>query len=160
MDKHKLREYFVYDEELGLLYWNIRKSGVPFGQVAGCISEFNEGRRCVGIDNKIYRHSRLVWVYHHGELPDDLEIDHRDRDPTNDRIENLRIANRQQNTRNRKYKKRDLPRGVQLHGRKFKVRYWNGETNEYVGLFDSVEEADRAWKARATKEHGEFYLEQ
>ncbi len=114
----------------------------------------------VGVDGKIYRHSRLVWMWHHGVLSDDIEIDHKDRNPANDRIENLRLANRQQNTRNRKYRDRGLPRGVHRHGKKYKVRYWTGDRNEYLGLYHTVEEAEAVWKARAIQEHAEFYLEQ
>lgn len=46
---------------------------------------------------------RLVWIYHYGEIPVGKTVDHRDHDPSNNKIENLRLATRsEQNKYQRK----------------------------------------------------------
>ena len=43
---------------------------------------------------------RCVWVWHNGEIPDGMEINHIDADRGNNRIENLELVNHSQNMRN------------------------------------------------------------
>lgn len=45
--------------------------------------------------------SQRAWLKHYGFLPD-CEIDHIDRDPSNNSIENLRLCSRSQNNQNRR----------------------------------------------------------
>lgn len=83
----RLHELFVYKD--GYLIRN--------GKIAGSVSK--RGYRCICVDNKIYKAHRLVYLYHHGYLPD--QIDHVDKNPDNNRIENLRAATNGQNCMNR-----------------------------------------------------------
>ena len=55
----------------------------------------------IGINGKIYRAHRLAWLYMTGKWPKE-EIDHKDTNSLNDKIENLRICNDFQNKANRK----------------------------------------------------------
>lgn len=86
-----------YDPKTGLLYWKTR--GI-------------KGRRKTpgGIDNKGYLKIRLgylgrffahniVWLLHNDAWPI-MFLDHKDRDPLNNRIENLRLATPAQNAQN------------------------------------------------------------
>ena len=41
---------------------------------------------------------------HHGEIPENLQIDHIDRNKTNNKIENLRLATCKENSRNKNSK--------------------------------------------------------
>jgi len=52
--------------------------------------------------------SHIVWFAHHGYWPDqNLAIDHIDRDPSNNLIENLRLVTYEENNQNRsKYRSR------------------------------------------------------
>lgn len=43
---------------------------------------------------------RQVWIYHNGEIPKGLTIDHIDRDKDNNQIENLRLATYSENVKN------------------------------------------------------------
>jgi len=83
----RLHDLFVYDD--GNLIRN--------GKIAGSINK--RGYRCICVDNKIYKAHRLVFLYHHGFLPE--QIDHADKNPKNNRIENLRPASNGQNCMNR-----------------------------------------------------------
>jgi hypothetical protein len=44
---------------------------------------------------------RIIWIYHNGDIPTDLQVDHIDGDVANDRIENLRLVTIRQNAQNR-----------------------------------------------------------
>ena len=50
---------------------------------------------------KYYAH-RLVWMLNHGEIPDDLYVDHKDGNKDNNKIGNLRLVTPQESSRNLK----------------------------------------------------------
>lgn len=87
LTKDQLHTLFEYvDGEL------IRK-----GKVAGSINKRNY--KCIYVEGKIYKAHRLVFLYHHGFLP--KQIDHIDGNTLNNKIENLRAANNSKNMMNR-----------------------------------------------------------
>lgn len=67
------------------------------GKIAGSVNK--RGYRCICVDYKIYKAHRLVFLYHHGYLPE--QIDHIDQNQSNNRVENLRPATSGQNSMNR-----------------------------------------------------------
>jgi hypothetical protein len=79
-------------------------------------------------------------------------IDHRDRDPLNNRIENLRAATRSQNRANSRPNNKLGVKGVHARGSRFYVM----AGKLYLGTFDSIEEAAAAYKAKAEELHGAF----
>jgi len=103
----ELRELFDYTKEGNLLGKNVpwrrkESNSRVFGRVLGCpiksghlILSFKDKR---GIKHKELVH-RIVYMMHHDELPDML--DHINRVPDDNRIENLRPATKSLNSRNR-----------------------------------------------------------
>lgn len=86
------------------LRWTVSRVGVTAGNVAGCTVTKKDGRRVchVMFSRKLYFAHRIIWELHNGAIPDGMEIDHINGDSTDNRIENLRLATREVNTRNRK----------------------------------------------------------
>lgn len=95
-----LKELFDYDPETGALLRRIsvgKGNRWRKGTIAGHISKQGYGR--VRVEGRMYLIHRLVWLWHKGYLPEN-DIDHIDRDKTNNRIENLREVSKSCNLQN------------------------------------------------------------
>jgi len=93
----QVREKFSYDGKN--LRWRMRRPNVNKGDVAGNIRV--DGYRGIGINHKIYLAHRLIWLYHFGYFPEN-GIDHINRKPWDNRLENLREVSQSCNIRNSK----------------------------------------------------------
>lgn len=108
-----LQQCLLYQED-GTLVWKERPAShykTPFGhkmsklsvgKVAGC--RINKGYYVVGISYLgkqlvCYLH-RVIWVMHYGEIPEGYLVDHKDTNPSNNRIDNLRLATYSNNSHN------------------------------------------------------------
>lgn len=157
-----LRELFEYRD--GLMIWRPRDD-VPkswnkkyVGLPAGGNAE-SGNYRTAKIDGLGFKVHRLVWIYHHGEIPDGMYVDHVNQDRTDDRIENLRLATHAQNVRNvnRKANKHGLT-GVNRSGkvRRYQARIAINKKRINLGMFDSADEAHQAYVKASLEMHGEF----
>ena len=95
-----LHELFEYKD--GQLLWAVSKGGVFIGSVAGTIRA--TGYIAVSVNRTLYLAHRLIWMWHNGDIPEGFQIDHIDRNPSNNNIENLRIVTQQENMWNTKAK--------------------------------------------------------
>ena len=141
MDSAQAKELFRY--EAGKLFWRIKPATfIDPGDEAGCACR---DRWSVGYKRKSYRRARLVWMLHHGDIPDGLVIDHINNIHDDDRIENLQALTMRQNTIKEKPPK-DLPVGVRRRRDKF-VAYarFNGKYT-YLGQYATAEEAGTAYQ--------------
>jgi len=76
-----------------------RRSGSKKGKVVGTMHR--NGYKVTSIDKKQYPVHRLIWLYHHGFMPEKgIEIDHINRHRDDNRIENLRMVSVSCNQRN------------------------------------------------------------
>jgi hypothetical protein len=89
----ELKESLHYDPLSGLFTWIIEKQSyggkVKIGQVAGTLS--CRGYIHIGINQKIYRAHRLVFLYVNGCFPD-CDVDHINGVRDDNRLSNLRLA--------------------------------------------------------------------
>lgn len=113
------------------LYW-IGGASKPAGKVVGYINIMRKGtemeyhRWQTMINYKSFLCHRIVYELHYGCIPEDMEIDHIDRNSLNNRIDNLRIVKQEVNQRNKaKYKSQKTPfAGVSINmGAKGSKRY-------------------------------------
>jgi hypothetical protein len=97
ISQEQLKEFFDYKD--GNLYWKIKKCrNVAIGQKAGSYAP--RGNIDIMINGKVYKAHRLIFLFHYGYLPKIL--DHKDGNPLNNKIENLREATNSQNMCNTK----------------------------------------------------------
>lgn len=95
----KLKALLHYDPNTGLFTWIKHRTGTATaGKIAGYSCE--GGYRRLRIFGRNYRINRLAWFYMTGEWPKG-QIDHKDRDRTNNKWENLRDVTPLENSKNR-----------------------------------------------------------
>jgi hypothetical protein len=98
MEPQELHELFRYDPDTGKLYWRHSYRGpIRAGDEAGTINA--DGYRVVKIRQKRFMAHHIVFAMHNGRWPYP-EVDHRNHNTDDNRIQNLREATRLQNCRN------------------------------------------------------------
>lgn len=94
-----IHDWLAYEPKIGCIYWI---KGKHKGKEAGHWQEIkNDYIRRVTFRGRHYKGHRLAWYLHTGDWPEG-EIDHINRDPGDNRWENLRDIDRSANTINRK----------------------------------------------------------
>ena len=174
-DINFIRECLDYDPDTGVFTWRKRPrshfandrghwqwNGKLAGKPAGSRSR-PSGHICwvIRLSGHIWMAHRLAWLMVH-EADPAQGIDHIDGDPLNNRINNLRLATQSQqrfNARPRTNSHTGI-KGVTLNGRGYDARITiNGKT-QYLGYFQTIEEATEARHSAATALHGEFVRHQ
>jgi hypothetical protein len=98
LTQRELRSFLDYNPDTGVFRWKRGKRGKPVvGAVAG--SAKGSGYVYIGLHGKAYLAHRLAWLYVHGYFPENC-IDHINRNPADNRIENLRVVGMMCNLRN------------------------------------------------------------
>ena len=150
----RVRELFDYQD--GKLIWKVRTSNrVRIGDEAGYKSP--AGYMQVSVDKKLQFVHRIIFLWHHGFLPE--FIDHIDCDRTNNRIINLRQATKVQNGQNRGAPAHNKSgyKGVSRHkNASWRARIKVGGKEIGLGYFSTIEDAAKAYEKAANEMHGEF----
>jgi hypothetical protein len=147
-----------YDPETGQFRW--LKPTAPRANVenAGVLCK-RSGYQLIGIDRKIYKRSRLAWLWMTGAWPD-LHIDHINGDTADDRWSNLREVTRSQNQSNRAKQKNNTTghKGVYLHSqnKNYVARISVNGVTHALGVYATAEEAGAAYARAAERLHGEY----
>jgi len=151
-----VNHFFDYSPE-GRLVWRVNKSNVKAGTLAGYLDR-TTGYMKVRVDKKDYPLHRLIFLWHHGYLP--VYIDHIDGNTQNNKIENLRAATCSENQRNSKIRKDSKTgvKGVCVHksSGKFTAQLKVAGNKRYLGLFDTIEDAEQAIRLAREQQHGDF----
>lgn len=154
-----LRALLRYDRRTGTLFWRERADAPPgwnarfAGQAAGTRTGW--GVAIVVKGHKALLAHRIIWKMVHGEDP--VEIDHRDGDPLNNRLRNLRPATRLQNMRNtRRRPGASGYLGVTRRGRRWTAKISVGGRFKWLGTHDTPAAAHAAYRRAARKHFGAF----
>ena len=94
----RLKEALNYDPETGTFTWKETRRGLRIGDVAGCLAK--HGYIFIRVDKNLYTAHRLAWLYVYGEWPNG-NIDHINRNRSDNRISNLRSASQAENCQNK-----------------------------------------------------------
>ena len=154
----RLREVLIYDPETGRFTRRAKtgKKGLV-GALVGC--QKPDGRWLIAIDGKTFFASRLAWLYVHGKWPVS-DVDHINRDPSDDRLANLRAATRGQNMANKTIHKNNKSglKGVHLHPEtgKWRAQIRINRKSRHLGLFSTKGEASAAYLSAALTQFGDF----
>ena len=176
-----LRQCFDYNPESGEFFWKYRpithfrnhhamEVGNGWtGKRAGTVSNRDEFSRSVLLTfwyngrHAKYPAHRIAYAMMYGDFDHDLMVDHKNRDQLDNRIENLRLANKSDNAFNSKArrfngKERGLPKCVYRtkNGRFYSIITGPKKTQLYLGTFDTPEEASKVYFERAKVIAGEF----
>lgn len=153
----RLKSLLSYDSETGVFTWRINVSNRLKGTVAGSVRA--NGYLVIKISGRNYRAHRLAWLYAYGVWPKE-QIDHRNGDRKDNRVNNLREATHQENQMNQKFHADNTSgfRGVNWHTRakKWVAQIQKGGRSRYLGSFPTPEAASAAYEAKATQLFGEF----
>lgn len=154
----RLKQKLIYNAETGEFTWRKGRGPVKAGSIAG--RPHNKGYLRISVDYKDYLAHRLAWLYVHGEWPQD-EIDHINGIKTDNRLCNLRQANREGNCRNVPVHKRNKLgiKGVSMRTdckKPFSARIMVSGKVILLGRFDTPEDAKAAYDLAAIKYFGEF----
>jgi hypothetical protein len=151
-----LWEIFDYKPLTGELVWKKTQRTDCIGKVVGSLT--GTGYLVTVVNGKMYQLHRLVWVWVYGNDPGAIEMDHRDRNRTNNRWYNLRLADFTQNRINTATQSNNTTgvRGVNKRGNTYVARIRVRNKRHHLGSFASLEEAAVAYKKAAEQLHGEF----
>jgi hypothetical protein len=158
LTQERLKAVVRFEPEIGEFYWLTNspwRVGV-IGERAGSVRV--DGYRSITIDRVKYLEHRLAWFYQYGIFP--KQLDHINRNRTDNRIVNLREATAEQNRANR---------GAVKSISGLKGAHWNKEAKRwvskierngnatYLGSFNTAEEAHAAHCKAAKEYDGEFF---
>lgn len=160
-----LRQYFSYNPETGLItklkLISVKDRVLPGSIVGGTPDNGYYRTKIMGVRVHIHQ---LAYALHTGAWAPSI-VDHKDRNPLNNRIDNLRPASNRQNHYNtvQAFSNKTGYRGV-VHkgGSRFKpyaavIR--DGRKRKFLGAFFTAEETSKAYETAAQKLHGEFYIQ-
>jgi len=108
---------------------------------------------------KNYMLACTIWEMFNGPIPEGYLVDHKDRNPLNNKIENLRLATKSQNQINKKLPKTNTTgfKGVFITPNgKYQARLGHNGIQLYLGLFDTAKEANECVIINRKKLYGEF----
>jgi len=147
----------LFEYRDGSLYRKVTTNyNAKAGDLVGVVQK--HGYLRVRACSKQYLVHRLIFLIHHGYMPETL--DHIDGDPTNNRIENLREATQQQNCYNRRVRKDNKAGTTNVYWKK-QIQKWcvnlsiNGK-NKHFGYFKDLELAELIATEARDKYRGEF----
>lgn len=158
-----IMEWLHYDPATGAFTWMKEPAIMDRNRWTIAGTEREDGYVFIGLGDygQIGAH-RLAWVYVNGEIPDGMEVDHIDGNPSNNAIGNLRLATSSQQKQNKRVQSNNRSglKGAYYHaahhGKKWRSQIKVGKRLIHLGYFWTPEEAHKAYAAAAKEHFGEF----
>jgi len=151
-----LREFLDYNTETGDFYWKVNRTNIKAGTPAGTTTA--NGYLVIRLFRKLYLAHRLAWLYMHDD-PMPRMLDHKNGNKRDNRINNLRPANKVTNGQNRHAAQANNKSSGLLgvawlsHVNKFTAYINSNGTRTYLGLFADKHEAHAAYLTAKRKLH-------
>lgn len=159
----RIRECYTYDPDSGKVFWKVKTRKTKAGDEAG----FSRGTMendylCAFLDNKKYYLHRLCWFLHYGFHPPKGEmIDHINQKKNDNRLSNLRLASKKDNSGNMPIISTNTSgyRGVSWDKRRQAWAAYINRNNKkkHIGFYKTPILAAKAYDAYAIDYFGSFY---
>lgn len=142
--RRQIMAVLEYDPGTGQFTWN--QAHWKRGQRAGAFND--EGYVKITFKDKGYAAHRLAWLFTHGAWPEG-EIDHINGNRADNRIDNLRVADRYIQTQNKRAARKDSRSGLigakLTSSGKFSSSIKADGQEHYLGMFATAELAHAAY---------------
>tara|TARA_R110000824_G_scaffold294645_1_gene483026 strand:- start:35 stop:487 length:453 start_codon:yes stop_codon:yes gene_type:complete len=139
-------EMFTYED--GDLFWAVSLSNrAPVGSKAGTVDDL--GYMSFRTGGRKHMHHRVIWEMFNGSVPEGCIIDHKDRNPSNNKIDNLRLGTPQQNSWNAKANGYCF---VKSRG-----KYVARLNQKHLGYYDTAAKAKEVYEEAALGARGEWH---
>lgn len=144
-----LQEFLSYDPATGLFTWVQNCGRGRKSSTAGVVQ--SHGYVSIVLKGQRYQAHRLAWLYLTDKDPGSFQVDHIDRDKSNNKASNLRLATQAQNSWNQqaqgwtKTKDGRYQAAIRVDGKPI-----------HIGRYTTVEEARTAYIEACVKFHGEW----
>lgn len=150
--KNRPREHF--SSQRGWNSWNAKHAGNQ-----AFTSRNEDGHMMTILDYVLYTAGRIIWKWVTGKDPVE-QVDHKNRDPSDNRWVNLREASAAQNARNRSIPANNTSGRVGVYFYK-PTKNWKAsiriqKQQVHLGTFDTKEEAMQARAVAERLHYGEF----
>lgn len=140
--KELLHSIFEYKD--GAIFWKKARKGTKAGDAAGYINK--SGYLATQINGKRYKNHGIIYIMHYGNIK--YEIDHIDKNPLNNNIENLRDVTKSQNQWNKSKSSNNSSgfKNVWLDKKtnKWAVSVQKHRKSYWGGYFDDIDQANIA----------------
>ncbi len=153
-----LKEMLSYDPKTGVFRWRTRHGRGLAGQSGSVAGGLNLGGYwTIALRGRRYYAHRLAWLFTHDTWPTH-QIDHIDRNRSNNRISNLRAATNAENARNSGPRKPLRFKGTYFHRQSglWAATVMTAGRKRSLGYYKTEKLAHAAYAAAATIDHGEF----
>jgi len=139
--QEELKSQLHYDQNTGIFTWKEKKQGRTAN-----LSITPKRYLRIKVLNTVYLAHRLAWLYVYGEFPK-IYIDHINRNPSDNRISNLRETTAMQNSQNMTKSNKPLNKvGVHsLRNGGYSSSIKVNSKTKWLGTFKTEEEAHQAY---------------
>ena len=147
-------------DDNGILKWKRKPKGGNIGDIVGITTKPSKHQNVyLTIEKKLkgFVLARIVWFLRTGEYSI-FEIEHKDCNPKNNCIENLRLSNRSENLCNTKIRSDNKTghKGIYARYGKWAVQIWKDSKCHNLGIYESIETAITIRNLAIQRFHGEF----
>lgn len=138
----------VFEYREGRIYWKVRTSNrINVGDEFGGVCK-TWGYVVGKFMGKTTRAHRVIWEMFNGKIPEGMEIDHINHIRHDNRIENLRLVDGAENSKNRSMQSNNKTgvTGVNWNkaNKKWTAKITHGKKQMYIGSYESFDDAVRA----------------
>lgn len=149
-----------YVDDNGNLRWKRKPNGGKINDLVGMSEIRHKHRMCVlSIKGKqhTFVESNVIWFLRTGKWANSV-VEHKDGNPRNNNVENLRLASQSENMCNTVLRKDNKTgvKGIYLRYGKWAVQLWKEKKCYNFGIYESLETAKIIRKLAENRLHGEF----